>query len=231
MEIQTERVTLYQAISALIQSREIDLHVAMPAQVTAYHADSQTVDCIPQLNRSLPDGAGNWVTEQLPKLSKVPVAFQRCSNFSITFPLAAGDFVFLVFSERNIAAWRNLGAQGDPGDLGMHTLDGAVAIPAIFPDKLALTESRASTSNLTMGHNTTGDAQIEITPTEIHLGAGASHYVALANLVKDQLDAIATKYNSHTHSYNAGTAGPALTTGLTPSYSAGDVASSNAKAK
>ncbi len=191
-EVAAEEVTLAQAISAAITDRLIDLHVSMPAKVESYDASKQTVDVIPQLNRALPidpsDPATQWVTEALPKLSDVPVCFPRAGGFFVSFPIAAGDYVLLVFSERNLGAWRATATQGDPGDLGMHTLDGAVAIPGVFPDANAL--SNASGTNMVLGSDSTGDARIEITPTGIKLGAGATDPVARANEVESHLTAI-----------------------------------------
>lgn len=162
----TEQVTLYEAIQAAIDSRHIDLHVGMPCLVEAYHADKQTVDVLPQLNRALPDFQGNYIYETLPKLADVPVVFPSGGGFMCTFPLQKGDFVMVVFSERSIGAWRSIGSQGDPGDLGMHTLDGAVAFPCVNPDGKLFSD--ASDSNMVMGKDGS-DAQVVITDTEVHV--------------------------------------------------------------
>jgi hypothetical protein len=124
----------------------------------------------------MPDGDGNYVSQKLPKLADVPVAFPRGGGYAVSFPIKAGDFVLLVFSERNIGQWRSTGTQGDPGDLGMHTLDGAVAIPGVYPDKAAL--ASASASKMVLGKDDTGTSRIEITSSGVFLGAGATKEVA-----------------------------------------------------
>lgn len=226
MSTGTEEVTLIELLRAAIADREMEFHVSMPAKVDSYDASAQTVDVIPQLNRSIPDGLGNYSTEQLPKLAAVPVCFPRAGGFFVSFPIQKGDFVLLVFSDRNIGNWLSTGNQGDPGDLGMHTLDGAIAIPGVWPSSGALSD--ASDTNMIIGKDGTSAAQIEITDALVKLGGG-SQFVALANLVADRLDAIKAAYNAHKHT---GVTIGAGTTAVsdTPIGSLPSVAASNVKA-
>lgn len=175
-DVAAEQDTLAELISKFWEHHAIDLHVSMPARVESYDATTQTVDVLPQLNRAVPDGAGNYDYEKLPKLSGIPVVWQRCGKFSVTFPLEAGDFVLLVFSERSLAAWRATGVQCDPGDLLMHGLDGAMAIPGIFPD--AKPAAAADATKMRVGSETDGNGRIEFTASEVRLGQGATKGVA-----------------------------------------------------
>lgn len=176
-EVADEEVTLDELIDLGVSNRLIDLHTAFPAKVESYDKDQQTVDVVPQFNRSLPDGQGNFVTEKLPKLADVKVCFPRVGGFFLSLPIKAGDYVLIVCAQRNIGAWRSTGDQGDPGDLGMHTLDGAVAIPGIFPDSKSL--QHADGTNMVLGSDADGNSRIEIKPSGgINLGAGASKGVA-----------------------------------------------------
>jgi hypothetical protein len=191
-----EEVTDYEVVDAHITSRLLDLHTSFPAKVESYNASTQTVDVVPCLNRALPDGAGNMVSETLPKLGGVKVCFPRCGGFFVSLPIQAGDYVLVVCSERNIGNWRATGNQGDPGDLGMHTLDGAVAIPGVFPDSKALTSADAT--NMVIGSDTAPGARIAITPSGVEVG-GNSDFVALAAKVMTELQAIKTAHNTHVH--------------------------------
>lgn len=172
----TEEVTLYELIQELVAEGARDLHVSMPAKVESYNASKQTVDVVPQLRRPVPDGQDGFVTEALPKLSDVPVCFPRGGGFFVALPIQAGDYVLLVISDRNLGAWLATGSDADPGDIGSHTLDGAVAIPGVFPSASAL--SNANGSNLVLGSDAQSTGRIELTPGgEVHLGAGASRGV------------------------------------------------------
>ncbi len=173
MDTSLEEITEAELIDAFIDARLTDLHVAMPCKVESYDRSSGTVDVVPALNRSLPDGAGNYVSRPRPKLTGVPVQFQRCQQFAVTFPIVAGDYGLLIFSERNIAVWRATGNQGDPGDIGMHTLDGAVFLPGLYPDSAPA--QSADATNMVIGSDTDGASRIEFRPTGGgNLGAGAT---------------------------------------------------------
>lgn len=177
MEEANEEVTEAELINALIEARLIDVHVSLPARVTAFDKAKQTVDVVLQCNRAMPDGAGNYVSETLPKLVAIPIAYPRSQQFLVAFPLVDGDKGMVVFCERNIGSWRATGSQGDPGDLGTHTLDGAVFVPGLFDD--ALPAANVDGTNMVVGSDTDGPSRIEIKPTGGgNLGAGATKGIA-----------------------------------------------------
>lgn len=208
-----------------------EVNTCMPAKVEAFDADAQTVDVVPQLKIAYPDGEGGYVHKALPKISNVKVAFPRSGSFFVSFPLTKGDFVLLVFSQRSLQAWRDKGQVCEPGDLGMFPLDGAVAIPGVYPEADALGD--VSPTDMVLGKDGTPAAQIKITPTQVHLGGGAQ-FVALANLVKARLDAIQSTVDGHTHTFSAPVvAGAVSGTTAVPSSLIGalaDVAAQNVKA-
>src|SRR6266850_3505313 len=102
----TEQIGLAELLKLAIDDRLMDLNVAIPVRVESYDSGKQTVSVVPQLNRALPDGQGNYVTDPLPKVADVPVVFPRCQAFGITFPLVPGDYGQLLINQRNIGAWR-----------------------------------------------------------------------------------------------------------------------------
>lgn len=183
-----EEITDAELIRAFIEEAKIDLHTAMPCKVMSYDVGSQTVSVSPALYRAVPDGDGNYLTEPLPQLDDVPVGFMAGGGFAISLPVSAGDYGLLIFCERNIGSWRGTGNQGDPGDLGMHTLDGAVFLPCVRPDNAAL--SSADASNMVLGSDTNGNGRIVIKPGEIDLGAAVNSFIARADKVISHLTAI-----------------------------------------
>lgn len=188
MESHLEELTVAETIDLFLEAHSADLHVAMPCKVESFNASKQTVDVVPALNRSLPNGQGDYVTETLPKLSAVPVAFPRGGGFFCSFPLQAGDYGHVIICDRNIAFWRATGQQGDPGDLGAHTLDGAFFVPALAPDSKAL--SNVDANSMIVGSDTSAASRIVIKSSgEIDLGATASNFVAMADKVKAWFDA------------------------------------------
>lgn len=189
-ETALEEITDAELIALAIENRMVDVHVSLPAKVQSYDASTQTCTVTIMLNRYLPDGAGNFVSEPLPALSDVPVHFPTYGGFAVIGPVASGDEGMLVFSEMNMGTWRSTGSQSDPGDVGRFNLDGAWFIPGgARSDGKAL--QSASASNMVIGKDSNPNAQIVIKPTEIDLGAGAADGVASGTKNDSNLSALA----------------------------------------
>ncbi len=163
-------MTLEELLELVLDQRQRELHTAMPGRVESYDADTQTCDVLPQLKIQRPDGEGGYKTCDLPVLPHVPVCFPRGGGFFLSFPLQKGDFVLVVFSERAIGNWRQKGEASNPGDLRMHSLAGAVAIPGVFPNSGALDD--ADGTNLVLGKDGTAGAQIKITASGVEACGG-----------------------------------------------------------
>jgi hypothetical protein len=200
------------------------IRVAMPGKVISYDAAAQTVEVEPQLDAVRPDGSA----DRLPVLPNVPVAFPRGGGFVMTFPLAKGDFVELVFQDFTLDKWRELGKVTTPDDLRAHGVMGAVAMPCSpYPTSGAFD---ADTDDLVIG--TPGGTVVHIQPGsgEINLGSKvAADFVALAAKVKSELNSIRSAVNGHEHAY-ASPGGPAITTGGPSIPSVGDVKASKTRA-
>jgi hypothetical protein len=110
-------------------------------------------------------------------------------------PHSAGDFVQLLFNETDIENWLD---HIDPtiSHNQRFTLQGAVAIPGIFPQAKALVG--AHKSNLVLGKDQ--GLQIHIDDQKIRLGsAEASEALAMASKVKGELEKIRVVFNTHSH--------------------------------
>ena len=186
-------------VQAAIASALFDTHTAMPGQVVAVHTDAsgrgQLADVRPCLRNALAmaddaEGFAPFVEEDLPIIPRVPIAFPQGGGFAITWPLAAGDFVLLVFAERSIDQWLATASKSrqvaiSTGDLGTHTLDGAVALP-LGPAPLGHLLSPVSSTAMRLGSDT-GKA-IYVTSSKVNLGSSApTDSVALASKVEDEL--------------------------------------------
>jgi hypothetical protein len=225
-----EEITDAELYRSFIADALMDLHTAMPCKVISVSGRTVTVE--PALNRSVPDGAGNWITEAISNLGDVPIADFVGGGMIITLPVAAGDYGMLIFCQRNIGNWRATGNQGDPGDLGTHTLDGAVFYPGLRPD--SKTPANADGTNMVLGSDTNHAARMVIKPNgEIDAGANATNFVAMNDKVMTELGKIHTAIGTilgHTHAVSGGTA--SASTDIGTGYTAGsNVASTNLKAE
>lgn len=185
----TRSPTMEEVLRTAIEYFLEDTHVALPGRVEVYDASKQKVDVKPLIKRRIGTEEGEELLEELPIITDVPVIFPRSSTFFITFPIAAGDHVMLVFNERSIDKFvAGQGEDTDPDDFRMHDLSDAVAYPGFYPDVKALTD--ADSENMVLG--LTNGVQIHIKPGgEIHLGSkDAADALALASKVDADLSTI-----------------------------------------
>lgn len=192
--------TLPEVIRFAIDARLRDVHVALPGRVESYDAEEQKADVKPMVRDLVPTRNGEEVEETLPIIPNVPVMFPRGGTYFITFPLAVGDFVLLVFNERSIDNWASgNGAEKNPDDFRTHNLTDAVAIPGFYPFSQAIGESSID-SNMVLGKD--GGSTVHIKDDgEIHLGKeNPSEFVALAQKVLNNLTSLQTWLDQHKHS-------------------------------
>jgi hypothetical protein len=170
-------------LQTAIDSALLDVHTSMPGQVTHVYTDApelgQLVDVRPSLRHALatdadPDAAVPYVEEDLPILQRVPVAYPQGGGYCITWPLAVGDFVLLIFSERSIRHWlataiKTHQVTSSCQDVDAHTLDGAVALP-LGPAPLNNLLAHAASSSLVLGSDAASGKRIYIYGNIIYLG-------------------------------------------------------------
>lgn len=234
---------LAELLRIALASHQTRIHVSLPGAIETYDAARQVADIKPLLRRPLVAADGTELdAESLPILMDVPVAFPRGGGFYLTFPLVKGDLVHLVFVERSMDQWLDKeGEETTPLDYRMHSLADAVAYPGLYPRGRALADAHAE--NLAIGLD--GGSSAHFRPDgEIHLGSdGAADYVALAQLVKDEVTALRdtvnsliTAYNAHIHITTAtvGVGPPGVlsptASSATPPAAVGDVAAGKVKA-
>jgi hypothetical protein len=174
--------TLAEIVRLALESRLLDLHVALPCRVESYDATTQTIEALPMVRRAITDTSGETQHEDLPTLPNVPVLFPRSAAFSASWPLAPGDFVLVVFCSSAIGNWRESGDIADPGDLRRHDLSHAVAIPGIGPKGSTIPTSPTA-------------AVLEVTApaTHVAVGAAATDFAALASKVEGIVGALAAE--------------------------------------
>jgi hypothetical protein len=180
----TQTPTLAQLLKQAIDNRLLEVHTAMIAVVESYDVATQQVNVSPVLKRRVRTLEDEWIDEQLPVLCDVPVLFPRAGGFFISFPIQTGDFVQLIFNETCIEEW----LENSPPTIDHNqqfSLQGAVAIPGVYPLAKALTE--AHESNLVLGKEQ--GVQIHIDGEKIRLGsAEANEALAIASKVEMELN-------------------------------------------
>lgn len=121
--------TLSDAVRYAIISHLNNVHTALPAKIISYDSSKKKAKVQPTLNKRYANGQNI----EMPIINGVPVVFPSSSNFSMTWPLSANDYVLLVFSERSTAEWLNKGGLVTPQDPRKFDLSDAIAIPGLMP--------------------------------------------------------------------------------------------------
>lgn len=190
-----------EVIEAAIEADRLQLHTAMPARVVSYDRAKQTVEAQPVVLAAMICTDGSVETEQLPVCPNVPVAWPSGGGFSILWELEPDDEGFLVFSEAAMAQWRESGDISEPGDIRRHDL----SYPVFFPLK---SSTKAPLTAPTDGAALLGGGIFRV-------GGGAAgtaaKFVAIAERVLEELEAIKTYLDAHTHAgvtAGAGVTGP-----------------------
>jgi hypothetical protein len=220
-------------LKAIMEQRLGDLHVALPGTVVKFDSVNQTADVKPLLSRAVVFDDGDETQEIYPVIPSVPVVFPRGGGYFMSFPLAPGDNVLLVFIERSIDSYFYSAGQADinPIDLRKHDLSDAVAFPCFYPIPKALKEELSSGAVFGKEHG----AQVRATGEAIEVvtagASAATDFVAMSTKVLTELGKIKTAYDTHTHLYNPGpSAAVATATPLPVLPTASPVVSTNLKA-
>lgn len=215
--------TLAEVIRAALEAQAADLHVSIPARVTRVDLAKGLLDVQPLVQELVERDAG-LESMSVPVIANVPVVWPGAGGFRLTFPIAEGDTVLLIFSDRSLDQWLAKGGEVDPRDPRRHALPDAIAIPGLrsFKDPW----SGAAADGLTLGKD--GGPQIKVKESTIEVG-GADEPIALAQTIETLLGQIRTWLSTHTHPTPVGSSGPPATAAALPVI--GELGSSLAKVK
>lgn len=186
---------LVDALRSAIDSRLLELHTAIPAEVLSFDATKATVNVQPSIKRKMSDGS----VVSLPVIQNVPICYPQGNGSIICFPLAKGDPVLLVFSERSLDIWWTKGGNVDPLDARKHNLSDAIAIPGVTPGPRV--SARISSQHMRIE---SGNASIELQKA----GKFKMQKIGgddVLDLLSQTLQALSTASNSAGPLFNAAT--------------------------
>jgi hypothetical protein len=156
-----------ESLKAALDGRQAQMWTSLPAKVLKYDNVNITVNCKATIPVRVQDQKGKYSWIDIPDLVDVPVCFPRGGGFVITFPIAIGDPVLVVFASRCIDGWWTSnpdvsGPQSKPYEMRMHDLSDGFAIPGPF-SKPEAQGINPSIDNLEI-RNEEGNTVIQITP-------------------------------------------------------------------
>lgn len=150
-----------ESLRLALENAQAQIWTATPAIVQSVNLEAQTLVVQPSIQGTLTAPDGSTQNVNLPVLVDVPIVWPRAGGFALTFPIAAGDEVLVVFASRCIDSWWQSGGIGAPAEARMHDLSDGFAIlaPTSQPKKFA----NVSSANVQL-RDTAGTTYVEITP-------------------------------------------------------------------
>ncbi len=97
---------IYSAIKSHIDKFETELFTSLPAIVTSYDPEEQTISAKPVMLEPYKDGT----TLAFAEIQHVPLIFPSAGGGSLTFPVKVGDEVLIMFSSRAFDTWWDTGS-------------------------------------------------------------------------------------------------------------------------
>lgn len=130
--------TLPSILERMHNARQAGMHVSMPGRVESYDAARQAAIIKPLLTPGT-TVSGVRVPEEIEPISDVPVVHAGGGGYHLSFPIAAGDTVLLVFMDTSVDRWLQIGGLVDPGDDRRNDINDAVAVTGLRDFAHALT--------------------------------------------------------------------------------------------
>lgn len=161
-----------ESLRLALENAQSQIWTAMPGIVTAVDLAKQTVSVQPAIQGSTSNPDGTSTSVNMPLLVDVPIVWPRAGGFAVTFPVAAGDEVLVVFASRCIDSWWQSGGVGAQAEARMHDLSDGFAI--IGPTSQSKKLSNVQTDGVEM-RTEARDTYIKLTAGNIYIKGNIVH--------------------------------------------------------
>ena len=126
-EIGDETPELTDLILTAIRANQVELNTCMPGLVEKYNSETQKA--IVKLSFKRMTSTGDFITRA--SVEDVPIVFPRIGGKGVVFPIAKGDPVMVIFSQRSLDTWLSEGGEIDLSDTRLHNINDAIAVPGL----------------------------------------------------------------------------------------------------
>lgn len=211
-------------LKEIIDRAMLGVCTSIPAIVDSFDPTTLTVSATPAIQmRVYKNETYSW--ETLPKLVNIPVVIYGGGGFFQTIPIQQGDNCLLVFSQRAIDGWHDLGGfqpAGDDDTAGVRHHDMADAFALFSPQPITANIPNYATDAIEL-RNTAGTVNISVSSDGVTITALTSIIevlntgiinitgnvnitgnLAVNGIISDAtttLVAMRSTYDAHTHPY------------------------------
>lgn len=193
----SDNPTEFELLSEAVAAGLGPVRTSIPGRIIDYNSTKQTATVeVVVRSRYFDTATEEFIFYQPKPISNVPVQWPSGDGGSLTWPLAAGDPVTLVFADRSIDEWKST-AQNDntPRDPRRFDLSDAIALPGARSPRSPLSSAAIDGSDVVLRAK-----------NSVRLGdSTATDFVALASKVDAEIDKLWTALSLHVH--------PGVTTG------------------
>lgn len=125
-----QQIADYEAsLRQLVEAHLVETWTALPAIVVSSTGNVASVR--PAIPRILRDEDGNLTQQDIAVIADCPIQWPQGGGACMTFPLAEGDEVLLVFACRDIDGWWQTGAVAQGTTSRIHDMSDAFVIPGV----------------------------------------------------------------------------------------------------
>lgn len=149
------------ALEAALRGWQAKIWTTLPGIIQSFDAAKLTAVVQPSVQAQVRDPAGNYSNVTLPQLLDCPVIFPAGGGCALTFPLAKGDEVLVIFASRCIDAWWQSGGVQPQAEIRAHDLSDGFCIPGCFSQPRVLANVSTTTAQLRSDDGAVG---IELDP-------------------------------------------------------------------
>lgn len=171
-----------EAIRTALDGFRANLWTAMPAIVTKVDRAKNTVNAQVAVRDFQYDKLGPLPPIEIPELLDLPLVFPRGGGLVLTFPIAVGDECLVVFANRCIDGWWQLGGVQNPIEYRPNELSDGFALVGVFsapnvPSGISSNSAQLRTASGTTFVEVTAGGAVNIHstgPTSVQAGGNVS---------------------------------------------------------
>lgn len=157
-----------ETLRSALEGNQAEIWTALPGIITAFNSDAVTASVQPGIKGKIKTEEGQINSVSLPLLVDVPVVFPRGGDFTLTFPVKAGDECLVVFASRCIDDWWQSGKEGEQIDRRMHDLSDGFALVGPFSQAQKIKDIKTDCAELRLND---GDVSVAVFKDKVKISA------------------------------------------------------------